>query len=296
MRTTSRRLLLLLVLVLIMVGCTNVTYDDSSNVVEAEEIASLMQQENVVLVDVRAAEEYAKGHVEGAMNLTTGELTKNEPTPGLIADLETVEAVLGSKGIGNDSKILLYDDSGIHATRLWWVLKVYGHEDVQVINGGAAALVKAGLPLSMEVPSYSSVDYTAKSADMDLIATYDMVNAQVENPKDNVVILDVRSAAEFAEGAIPGAILYPHTNHFYADGTFKSKRAIELDYKDLGIDKEDTVYVYCKTSVRATPVMLLLREAGFNDVKVYDGAWLEWEQQGTIELVEEPVVTPQDAS
>ena len=289
--------LILLVAVLVLVGCTNTAYEESNRIVEVTEVASLVGQDGVIVVDARTPEEYAKGHLEGAVNIPISEVSKDKPVKNMLADKATVEKALGAKGITADTRVLIYDDKGgIFAGRVHWAMTVYGHENVQLINGGAAAIVAEGLSLTKEVPDYPKADYVAQDANTAMIATFDMVNEQVENPQDNVKILDVRSLAEVAEGSIPGSICYPHTENYYSDGTFKSVRATELDYKDLGFKKDDTIYIYCKSSLRATVPAILLEEAGYTDVKIYDGAWLEWETQGTIEEVEAPVVTTQDAS
>lgn len=289
--------IILLVAVLALVGCTNTAYEDANGIVEVKEVASQVGQDGVIVVDARSSEEYGKGHLEGAVNIPISAVSTDKPVKNMLADKETVEDVLGANGISADTRVLIYDENGgILAGRIGWVMTVYGHENVQVINGGATAIVAEGLVLTKEVPSYPEVAYKAQDANTELIATFDMVNEQVENPQDNVKILDVRSLAEIAEGSIPGSICYPHTSNYYSDGTFKSARTTELDYSDLGLEKDDTIYVYCKTSVRATVTAILLEEAGYTDVKIYDGAWLEWEQKGTIEEVEVPVVTTQDAS
>ncbi len=288
--------LVLLAAVLVLVGCTNTAYEDSMSIVEVTEVESLVGQDDVIVVDARPSEEYAKGHLEGAVNIPYSAVSTDKPVKNMLADKKTVETVLGKHGISADTRVLIYDNDGISATRLRWSMIVYGHENVQVINGGEKAIAVAGLSLTKEKPSYPAVDYIAQDANPEMIATFDMVNAQVEDPKDTVKILDVRSLAEVAEGSIPGSICYPHTNNYYSDGTFKSIRTIELDYGDLGLEKDDTIYVYCKTSVRATATAMLLEEAGYTDVKIYDGAWLEWETQGTIEEIEQPVVNTQDAS
>ena len=98
------------------------------------------------------------------------------------------------------------------------------------------------------------------------------------------------------QGVCSFAINY--TENLYKDGAFKSKRTIELNYKDLGLNKDDEIILYCKSSFRATQTAALLMEAGFEKVKVYDGAWLEWQNQGMPKKESAPKVVPteQDAS
>jgi thiosulfate/3-mercaptopyruvate sulfurtransferase len=294
--------LLFLVAVLVMgafAGCAaKTTYENGTNIVEASEIAALVEQGNVVVVDARTAEEYAKGHLQGAIHLDPSELTISEPVKAMIAPKEQVEKVLGAKGISETDTVLIYDNKGsVYAGRVWWTMKAYGHENVKLINGGEASIVKAGLSLTAEVPSPAAKTYTAQELDKERYATKEEVEALIASEEENCIILDVRSAAEYSEGYVTSAVLYPHTKNYYADGTFKNTQAISLNYKDLGVEKDTLVVAYCKSSYRATVTAAMLEEAGFQKVKVYDGAWLEWSATGVVEKPESSApITTQDAS
>ena len=269
-------LLLILVLVLSLAACNMTEYADSDGIIEASDLEGLMSDRDVVIIDARTKEEYDNGHLEGAIHLPPSKLTISEPVSGLIAPLDVVEEVLGSHGINNDSKVYIYDNKGgVYSGRVWWVLKVYGHDVVKVVNDGEDAIVAAGLPLTLDVPVVQAMTYTAKAENLDMIATMEDVLAIAEGDTQGCII-DVRSQSEYDEGAIPSAVLHSHTRNLYADGTFKSARDIELDYRDLGISTSEPVILYCKSSYRATQTLLLLEEAGYDNVKVYDGAWLEW--------------------
>jgi len=269
-------LLLALVLLLATVACNQTAYTDSANIVEAADLATLMQDPQAVVIDARSADDYAKGHLQGAISLPPEKLSVSEPVPGLLAPAETIAAALGTAGISNASKVYIYDNNqGVYASRVWWVLKVFGHESAQVVNGGEAAILKSGLPLSAEMTTLAAATYTTKALDESLYASKDEVKAAIDGSAP-AFILDVRSTAEYEEGAIPTATLYPHTRNVYSDGTFKSARDIGLDYHDLGLKKDDAIIVYCKTSFRATQALLVLTEAGYTNVQVYDGAWVEW--------------------
>lgn len=290
--------LLILLLAGLLVGCLANDYSQGEEIVEASAIKPLLTDAQVIVIDARDAEAYAKGHLKGAVSIPPALLSVEEPVPGLIASKERVEAVLSEKGIANSSKLYIYDNKGgIYASRVWWVLKVYGHEAVFVINDGEDAIVASGLELSAEVPKLPATQYVAKEADMTLLATKEDVKAAIDGLKP-AKILDVRSQAEFDEGAIPTATLYPHTKNLFEDGTFRPTSHIMLNYKDLGFAKDEPIIIYCKTSVRATQTMLLLREAGYSNLRVYDGAWLEWSasEAPADKPAEEVVPTELDAS
>lgn len=267
--------LLMLTVVIALVGCNNTSFEGSSNIAEATELEGLNSSQTVV-IDARSPEDYAKGHLEGAVNLPASKLTVSDPVSGLIAPLEQVEEVLGTAGISASSDVYIYDNAGgVYASRVWWVMKVYGHESVKVINNGETAVAESGMKLTQDVPEITAVEYTGKAMNETMLAGIDEVQAIAEGNAEGCIV-DVRSTAEYDEGAIPTAVLYPHTKNLYNDGTFKSARDIYLNYSDLGLGKDEAIILYCKSSFRATQTAVLLDEAGYTNVKVYDGAWLEW--------------------
>lgn len=290
---------LLLVVALIVTGCASqTTYNDAAHIVEAKTVAEMMQESGAVVIDARDTESYERGHLDGAISLPPSLVTVSEPVGGLLASKEAFEQVMSDKGISNDDTVFIYDDKGgVYSSRLWWVMKLYGHDDVRVINQGARGLEKAALSMSAETPVLEKTSYVAKDADVSMLASLDEVKA-IANGESGAKLIDVRSRAEFDEGAIPGAKLYAHTENLYTDGSFKSGRTIELNYKDQGFEKDDEIILYCKSSFRATQTAALLMEAGYTNVKVYDGAWLEWSTQGmpSAEKKPETVVTESDAS
>lgn len=266
---------LAIIVVFGLTSCNKTSYEGNDNIIEASELGALLSDTNTIVIDARSSKEYDKGHLKGAINMPPAELTISDPVPGTIATKEKVEEVLSSKGISNDSKVYIYSNNGeVNATRVWWVMKVYGHDVVKVVNNGETAITNSGLELTKEVPEVATADYVAVSANADMIATMNDVIVAIDD--EDVCLLDVRSQAEYDEGAILSAILYPHTKNVYTDGTFRSSRDIYLNYKDIGLDKDDAIILYCKSSFRATQTALLLGEAGYTDIKIYDGAWLEW--------------------
>lgn len=287
---TAAICLLTVFLLLALAACNKTEFKTGENFVEAADLVKLMADSSTVVIDARPADSYAKGHLQNAISLPPDLLSVNEPVSGLIASKAQVENVLGKLGISNSSKIYIYDNNGgVSAGRVWWVLKAYGHETVKVINNGEAAILKAKLPVLADVPAVKAVAYSAKALDDSIYASQDEVK-EVVSGKKKAVIIDVRSTAEFAEGAIPMAILYPHTRNLYTDGTFKSGRDTWLDYHDLGLNRDDSIILYCKTSFRATQTMMVLKEAGFTNVQVYDGAWVEWSAGN------QPAARPTDAA
>lgn len=275
------RLLLLFMLIAAMtlsIGCsTKNTDDEGQYIIEAKDIKNYMNKPEVVIVDMQKPEDYAKGHLKGAVNITLQNIVISTPVPNMLAPKEQIETVLGAKGIGNDTTILIYDNNNnMEAARMFWTLQVYGHKNMKVISGGIKAMEAAKLEISTEVPAVTSVKYTAADKNTDIIATIDEVKAQVDKPQENTVLLDTRSPEEYAEGTIPGSILMNYIQNNYNDGTYKSVQDIKIQYIENKITADKQVIMYCKTSVRAAQTYLALYNAGYRNLKVYDGAWLEW--------------------
>lgn len=302
-RISLKSILVITTIILIatfLIACNETSYNEGLNIVEVEKVKEVyLDNDNYIIIDARYKEEYEKGHLKNAISLPASELVIDQPVPATIAPKAKVESVLSELGITNDATIYVYDESGgVYSSRVWWTLKVYGHENVFIINGGSKALVKADLELTRDVKNLEKADYIAKEATTDRIVSFDIVKEISEDENEATKIIDARSIAEYEAGSIPGSILYPHTKNLYTDGTFMSSRDTFLFYSDKGIERDDEIILYCKSSFRATQALALLEEAGYENVKVYDGAWLEWEANGgeatTVE--EDAPVTNQDGS
>lgn len=272
-------LLFILISSMIMVaGCSTNTADEGEYIITAKEVKDYLNKPGVVIIDMQKPEEYAKGHLKGAVNIAMQNIVINTPVPNMLAPKEQIETVLGEKGIGNDTSILIYDNNNnMEAARMFWTLQVYGHQNIKVISGGIKAIQDAKLEVNTVVPTVSSVKYIAKDKNTNIVATIEEVKAQVNQPQPKTVILDTRSSEEYAEGSIPGAILMNYLDNNYNDLTYKSVQDIKIRYIENKVTPEKQVIMYCKTSVRAAQTYLALYNAGYRNLKVYDGAWLEWE-------------------
>lgn len=250
---------------------------EGQEIIEAKDAAKLLGQEKVIFVDMQAQEDYADKHVKGAVSITRPEIVINQPVDNMLAPEEQIEALLSKKGISNESTLIIYDNNNnMDAARLWWTLKVYGHEKAKVVGGGWTALKDTGIGISEEETKLSAATYSISAKNSEMIATIDEVKAQVDNPAKNVVILDTRTPEEYEAGRIPGAILVNYQDNNFTDGTYKPVQHIKIQYLEAGITTDKNVIMYCKTSVRAAQTYLALYNAGYRNIKVYDGAWLEW--------------------
>ncbi len=274
-------ILLVLLMVISLMACNDTTFEESMNVAEVDEIAGVYLDGSIIVVDARGEDAYNEAHLKGAICIDPAELLVDKPVPATVAPKAKVQRVLSAKGISNDSVVYIYDDNGgVNAFRIWWTMKLYGHDNVKVINGGFAAIEKAKLTGANKKTELTPSDYVAEEANQDLIIDFEALQLITEDEATTVKIIDVRSPAEYDAGNIPGSILYPHSKNLYKDDTFMSARDMYLFYLDKGFEREDDIVLYCKSSFRATQTMALLEEAGFENLRIYDGAWLEWQANG----------------
>lgn len=268
----------LAILAAALTGCSSHTFvEGESLIVSTKDLPGYAEQSNVVVVDTRTPEEYAAGHVAGAVNIPTADIVINVPVKNMLTSQKKIEKVMGSNGISNDTLVLAYDANKMGASRLLWSLFMFGHQKVKVVDGGFDAIQTAGIQLSTDIEAPAEAVFTAKEPSANWLATMDEVRAQAENPDPHTILLDVRSFEEYADvGKVPTSMIIPYETNFFSDGTFKTTQITRINYLEEKIYPEDEIILYCQTSMRAAPVFVQLYEAGYRNIRIYDGAYLEW--------------------
>jgi thiosulfate/3-mercaptopyruvate sulfurtransferase len=277
MRTLHCLSLLVLITTLLLTGCGPAAPGETgTEIVEADEVAALLA-EGAILVDAQGGLDYNKSHIEGAIGISRADIVVNEPYPNMLAPKAQIEKVFSSRGIGNDTAVVIYDNNkNMDAARLWWTFKYYGHDAVKVVSGGFTALQKAGFPVSTEKPQVAASEFSATEERTAMIADRNEIKKIVDEDPESAVLIDTRSLEEYNEGTIPGSVLLDYSGNNFPDDTYKPVRQIRIRYLEEGIGYDDTVYMYCKTSIRGAQTYLALYNAGYRDLKLYDGAWVEW--------------------
>jgi thiosulfate/3-mercaptopyruvate sulfurtransferase len=277
----------LLAFAIIFTGCeADVTFpgEVGQDIITAEQALNMMGEDNVVFVDTQKSGDFKDRHLEGAVNIARNDITTFGPYPNMLASASKIEKSLGENGISNDTKVIIYDDNNnMDAARLWWTMLVYGHDTdkMKVVSGGLKALKEQGANFTSGEYEVEAVEYNAEEKNEQYIATKEEVLAQVNNPSEDTVILDVRSAEEVSQGIIPGAVHINYVDNNQDDGTCYPARYVQRYYPDNEVKPENTVIMYCKTSIRAAETFLVLHNAGYQNLKIYDGAWIEWSADGS---------------
>ncbi|MBR0164471.1 MAG: sulfurtransferase [Lachnospiraceae bacterium] len=283
-------------------GCSTHEYafTSPSIVIDAAMLSGYIGAENVVIVDMQEPEAYASAHLEGAVNIPSSEIVINVPVPNMLTSSKKIENVMGEHGISNNCLVIAYDTDRMSASRLLWTLFMYGFENVAVVSGGFDAIQAAGLPVTDKVPDIRPATFTAGEPSSEWCVDMARVREQVDTPSDGVILLDVRSEEEYlSEGKIPTAVMRDYLDNYREDGTLYSRDMTRIMYREDGIFPEDEIIIYCRSSFRAAPVFVQLYEAGYRNIKLYDGAFLEWTSftDNPVEMPAGAVApTPKDAS
>ncbi|MYD64486.1 MAG: sulfurtransferase [Chloroflexi bacterium] len=262
-------------------------YANTSRLVTTQWIEDNLDNDSVLLIDLRNEEQYGAGHIPGAIRVQAGATFQKEidGVPGLIPPAEEVAASLAALGATPDHTIVFYDARGsIWASRAVWVLAVYGHADVRLLDGDFPLWESQGRTVSTDVPSPSAAEYAFSAApNEDIIAGWEEVLAQIDDPSS--LVCDARSAEEYAGrdvradrgGHIPNAVNVDWARALAEDGTFLPADELRALYNNEGVESDKTIYTLCQTAVRATHTWFVLTDLlGFESVKVYDGSWIEW--------------------
>jgi 3-mercaptopyruvate sulfurtransferase SseA/sterol desaturase/sphingolipid hydroxylase (fatty acid hydroxylase superfamily) len=260
------------------------------HIIAVEAAIGELEKASIQLIDVRKAQEYAAGHVLGAVNVwRTAYVDTTSAYGGVMPTREQFQELLSTLGVKAEDKIILYDGKGgCEAARFWWILKTYGHPNAYLVDGGFTAFAVIDSLITSTETSITTSKYEFPEAEnLALFASLNEVRMSLEDP--NSILLDTRSLAEFSgriqkkgafrAGRIPGSILKEWTNsiHYDKDKRMKSVKDLAYDFHQLGITKDKNVIVYCQSGVRSAHTTFVLTEVlGYDKVKNYDGSWIAW--------------------
>ncbi|MFT4125461.1 MAG: sulfurtransferase [Gordonia sp. (in: high G+C Gram-positive bacteria)] len=232
---------------------------------------------------------YDGGHIAGAVKLDW-KTDLQDPVRRDFVDAEQFATLLSERGIANDDTVILYGgNNNWFAAYAYWYFKLYGHNDVKLLDGGRKKWELDGRPLSADPVSRPATEYKAAEPDVSIRAFRDEVVDAIGVKN----LVDVRSPDEFSgkilapahlpqeqsqrPGHIPGAINVPWSKAANEDGTFSSDEELAELYGDAGLDGEKETIAYCRIGERSSHTWFVLKELlGHQNVKNYDGSWTEY--------------------
>ncbi len=262
---------------------------------DVAELQSRLGRSGLKVLDVRVGEDYAMGHIPGAVHFSVyGVNTYDTDEAPLKSFTHMWAFLLGLRGISADETIVVYDDiSGMSAARAFWFLEYLGHGDVHLLDGGFNAWRAAGLEIARDAQAPKATSFRYDTV-RDRVATYrDMRDAIDDCDK---VILDTRSEKEWLGidkraargGTIPNAVHLDWENHLTADGRMKTADDLQSMFDLRGVSANKEVLAFCNTGYRSAHAYLVLRMLGYPRVRNYVGSWQEWGNRESC-----PVVIPE---
>ena len=229
--------------------------------------------------------EFLAGHIPGAAFFDLDAVSDHtSPLPHMLPSPEDFASAMGVLGVGNDVRVVVYDGAGLFsAPRLWWMLGVFGHQNVAILDGGLPKWSAEGRPLETgEAHPAARVFVPAFNAG----AVADVAQVRQALDSGSAQVLDARAAARFlgrapepraglASGHMPGALNMPMTD-LIADGRLQEPAALEAALAAIGVSGEKPVITSCGSGVSAAVISLALARLGRPVGRLYDGSWTEW--------------------
>ena len=252
--------------------------------------AAIATADQPVLLDVRwslggplGIEEYRRGHIPGARFVDLDCDLAGPPGPGRhpLPDVDAFGAAMRAVGVRSERGVVVYDaGNSMAAARAWWVLRYFGHRKVCVLDGGFAAWVAEGRPVTTDEPEPADGDFVASPGHMPLLDA----GAAAELARTGL-LLDARAAERFrgdvepvdpVAGHIPGAKSAPTTENLDPSGCFLDQERLRGRFAALGVAPRLAVGAYCGSGVTAAHEVLALTVAGVQDPSLYVGSWSDW--------------------
>jgi len=271
-------------------------YVNPDALIEPESLAAALGAKDLVVIDItkslpnehrddRAA--YRDAHIPGALFLDIDAVAdRMTPLPHMLPAAEDFARAIGAFGIGKATRVVFYDQKGMSsAARGWWMMRVFGHDRVAVLDGGLPAWRAAGFSVATGEPATPDPVAFVPAFRPHLVA--DLARVQAVCAGDDIVLVDARPAGRFRGeapeprpgirgGHVPGACNLPHLDLLDADGRFRPAGELRLRLAEAGLDGSRPAIAMCGSGVSACAIALAAHLVGLPEVAVYDGSWTEW--------------------
>lgn len=266
--------------------------------VDTKWLAEHLNDSKVRIVEVETSpqsDKNAHAHIPGAVFWNINDLLL--PNLQINLDITAIEKLLSLSGITNETTVVAYGSEPGIGGFIFWLLKLFGHQDVRVLNGGCQKWMSEGRPVTTELSSFAPTEYRAKPIDKNLRVLHEEIQLSISHPDQ--VILDVRTIQEYQgehflmkppegserAGHIPSSIHIEYIVTLNEDGTFKSFDELQTLYNSHGITLDREVFTYCAIGGRSGYIWFVLKYLlGYPKVRNYDGSWNEWSRLSNVPI------------
>lgn len=251
-------------------------------IVDSKWLASHLDDLNLVIIDTRDNITYRFRHIKNARPLGIERIISvADNGANLVVDGSIAERIFTELGIDDSKTVIVYGEYGDpSAARVVWTLMYHGHPNVKLLDIGFRQWHKAGLPTTRQIPTQKPSTSLFKSKiNCTIRADAEIIKTKQSDP--NVIIVDARTAQEHFQARIPGSILHNWEEGLDDDSgrVIRYKDELQKDFEQRGITKDKEIICYCHSGTRASHKYLQLKEAGFNNVRMYDGSIIDWAQR-----------------
>ncbi|MFA5416856.1 MAG: sulfurtransferase [Bacteroidales bacterium] len=267
------------------------------DIITAEQFMQLVKTDkNVVIIDASKEKDYTLTHIKDAVNVPYKSLEKDGEIDGLIFSPAELAAIFASKGINDNNTIVVYDaGTQKYSSRVYWILKYLGAPNVKILQKDMDNWRKVRVPITKMPSKRAATTFTPK-VNNSIVADL----AYVKEGK--ALIVDARTSDEYtgtsekSKGHIPGAININYKEVLTPSEAFKSKSELESLIAQYKLSPNQPIVIYCNTGIIAAVIYTALTNVmGWTNVKVYDGAYKEWEASGNTLESKEPITTVKKA-
>lgn len=253
--------------------------------IEPADLATLLGNPALRIVDLNAPNLYARVHIPGAVSLDYAEIVApRPPAAAVLPSAEHLAKTFAAIGLTPEHHVVAYDDEGNgRAARLLWTLDAVGHRGASLLNGGLEAWLAEGRPTESGSRPVAPSEYPVRIVG-DVAVEKDYVLAHLNDP--SVVLLDARSPQEYngetkraaRSGHIPGAVNFNWTDAMDPARQLRLKDPAELKrlLEARGVTPDKETITYCQTHHRSAHTYIVLKVLGYPRVKAYPGSWSEW--------------------
>ena len=245
-------------------------------------LSTHLDDPDIIILDSRGNMSYRFGHIENALPIGIESLISVANNgANLVADSKTAENVFTKRHIDESKSVIVYgENSDPTAARVIWTLLYHGHKKVKLLEIGFRDWSNVGLAVSKVLPTSPAPTNKSFSSQVDNSIRADAQMIKEKMSGDQCIVVDARTPQEHFQARIPGSILHNWEEGIGNDGKMlKDRNDLILDLERKGISKDKEIVCYCHSGTRASHVFLQLKEAGYNNVRLYDGSIIDWAQR-----------------